>query len=258
MEPLVCAVMLTKDRPDMAKRAVECFRGQTYQNRILLVFDSGEEAVRLGPLNEFHVVASPVCRTMPIGTLRNMANAQGASWASPLRRPEILIHFDDDDVSHPNRIAEQVALLQASGKQAVGYRDMLFWRDERGARFAGCAPPYHPAETWLYSNNDPRYCTGTSLCYWRSAWEKRPFQDISRGEDKAWLREVDSLGVSSFDARHENTGSYEAWCNKRDGQPRMIASIHSGNHVVYEPEQSPHNWKRVPEWDAHARKVMSL
>ena len=63
-----------------------------------------------------------------IGTkLRNFAGeANGPAWM-----PEILIHWDDDDYSHPNRIAEQVALLQSSGADAtVGFREMLFWRED--------------------------------------------------------------------------------------------------------------------------------
>lgn len=241
MEPLVCAVMLTKDRPDMAKRAVECFRGQTYERKRLIVLHDGSKkpyAMGVGieawiPTNEWS-----------IGRLRNFANAAAANEGA-----DILIHLDDDDWSHPNRIAEQVALLQASGKQAVGYRDMLFWR-RCPELFLPDMAQCDEYEAWLYSNNDPRYCLGTSLCYWRAAWEKRPFQDISRGEDKAWLREVDSLGVSSLQNDYVRQSHL--------GVPRMIASIHSGNHVVYEPERSPHNWKRVPEWDAHCRKAMSL
>ncbi len=32
-EPTVCAMMLTADRPELAKRAVECFRAQTYPSQ---------------------------------------------------------------------------------------------------------------------------------------------------------------------------------------------------------------------------------
>jgi hypothetical protein len=39
----------------------------------------------------------------------------------------------------------------------------------------------------------------------------------------------------------------------------MIASIHGGNTQNYDlvVGQST-NWRRVPEWDAHCRKVMAL
>ncbi len=241
----------------MARRAVECFRSQTYENKKLLIWETGGRRT-FGyqwnlPDNEHVTEDIP---DFTIGELRNRAN--GWMYASDA---DIMIHWDDDDWSHPNRIAEQVALLQASGKQVVGYRDMLFWRD--GKEFLAqyskedAGIEQLPGKAWLYSNNDPRYCLGTSLCYWRSTWEHRPFADISRGEDKAWLREVDSLGVSSMLVRNADSDGvsnvYHDQC-----KPRMIASIHSGNHVVYEPERHQHNWKRVPEWDQHCRETMAL
>lgn len=250
-EPLVCAVMLTKDRPEMAKRAVECFRSQTYQQKELLVFDNGVERFEMDWRFERRIFFAHDPSLFRIGALRNKANA--------CMTADILIHWDDDDFSHPNRIAEQVALLQASGKQAVGYRDMLFWRDPKpnslphGLAEWECECDDCLGAAWLYSNNDPRYCLGTSLCYWRETWERRPFPDISRGEDKAWLREVNSLGISSLGVSYESDR-----LNKDTMDPRMIASIHSGNHVVYEPEQSPHNWKRTSEWDSYCRERMSL
>lgn len=268
MEPLVCAVMLTKDWNEMAKRAIECFRSQTYQNKYLLIWDtSGMRPFAYSwDLPENIHVCEDVSE-FTIGTLRNRA----IGWDHGKDTPQVMIHWDDDDWSHPNRIAEQVALLQASGKQAVGYRDMLFWRriecpndqcvggpaglTEDGSACLKCGGRTYIGEAWLYSNNDPRYCLGTSLCYWRAAWERRPFPDISRGEDKAWLREVDSVGVSSLGQMWWQEGLGPVVEQK---EPRMIASIHSGNHVVYEPQRSPHNWKRVPEWDAHCRATMTL
>jgi hypothetical protein len=43
--PSVTCLMLTKDRPEMARHAVECFRRQTYpaRKRRLLIWDQGYE-----------------------------------------------------------------------------------------------------------------------------------------------------------------------------------------------------------------------
>jgi glycosyltransferase involved in cell wall biosynthesis len=247
-EPLVCCVMLTKDRPEMAKRAIECFRSQTYQNKRLYVYDTGTrpcaDSLPDGFPDHSIVYHRGLDEGITIGMLRNRANwwaVRPHAEAPP--NADILIHWDDDDWSHPNRISEQVALLQASRKQVCGYRDMLFWR----------TGGYTRGEAWLYTNNDPRYCLGTSLCYYRSVWERRPFPNESRGEDKEWLREVESLGETSLFRFSGPSGS-----GHNDLQPRMIASIHSGNHVVYQPEKQIHNYTRVPEWDEHCRKVMSL
>lgn len=252
-DPLVCCVMLTRDRPEMARRAVECFRRQTYRNKKLLIWESS--SLKNFSFNFYRPENEHVTEDVPdftIGELRNRANTW---WYS--QDANILMHWDDDDWSHPNRIEEQVALLKASGKQAVGYRDLLFWRscpqchgfDDYCADVMTCETCKRSGgEAWLYSNPDPRYCLGTSLCYWRETWERRPFPDLSRGEDKAWLREVESMGVTSI---------VNPTAQNELGVPRMIASVHAGNTSTPDPSTSS-NFKRVPEWDSYCRERMAL
>lgn len=135
---------------------------------------------------------------------------------------------------------------------------MLFWRDANAPHPIGSEPDtWDGGQAWFYSNKDPRYCLGTSLCYWRKTWEARPFQNISRGEDKAWLRDMDAMGIHSIPSM-DHRGLTRDLISSLDSDPRMIASIHGGNHVVYEPEKSPGNFKRVPEFDALCRERMSL
>lgn len=270
-EPLVCCILLTKDRPEMAKRAVESFRAQTYQRKLMMILDNADNpADFLGGeySSVFHWCQG---RGRTIGSLRNLALESACqAGLDPEGGPgiaDIFIHFDDDDWSHPNRISEQVALLKASGKEAVGYRDSLFWRDgkdscvceyprtNRVIRGAGppqcmaCGYPVTEGEAWLYHNDDPRYCLGSSLCYWRTAWERNPFPNISRGEDQAFLRGVESMGVSSL-------ADWNPMGHVFSKEPRMICSIHSGNHVPY--DLSGPSWKRVPEFDARCLATMAL
>lgn len=230
-ELLVCCVMLTKDRPAMARRAVECFRQQGYENKRLLIYNTGHQ----GPLmddcevldvsSQIHEPCIIGADADSIGELRN-----GAIQSAEEVSAEIIIHWDDDDWSHPERIAEQVALLRSSGADCVGYREMLFWRDP-------------PGEAWIYTNSDPRYCLGTSLCYRRGAWERQPFRDIQRGEDHAFWCGLNSAGVLSL-----------------DDAPRMIASIHGSNTCGYTEATltTSINWRRAPEWDDHCRRTMNM
>jgi glycosyltransferase involved in cell wall biosynthesis len=203
-EPTVCGVLLyTPDRMPMARRIIESWTGPA------------------------RLVSYPNDGGKTIGALRNEANA--------LARADILVHFDSDDWSHPNRIAEQVALLQSSGADVVGYREMLFWRDDGG-------------EAWLYSNKNPGYALGTSLCYWRRTWERKPFPATSYGEDLQFCTGLKVCGVPAFGC------SGEAYHD-----PRMIARIHHGNtSTAYKPENMARasEWKRVPEWDQYCRSVM--
>ena len=274
--------MLTADRPELARRAVECFRRQTYQRKYLAVWDSGVKAssIEAGD-DELWIRETPSGE--PIGTLRN-------SLVRVCGPADIIVHLDDDDWSHPNRIAEQVALLQSSGADCVGYREMLFWRSASGPTDVDPmerAMPVHPGEAWLYSNANPGYTLGTSLCYWRKTWERKPFPATNVGEDLQFCTGLKCVGTPSIiqdgwpmhfgwrgghrsaeeAAKHGDVSSYEpqglisaAWADSLPkAEPRMIARIHAGNtSTAYDPAKMAKNseWKRVPEWDAHCRSVM--
>ena len=262
-EPTVCAVMLTADRPELARRAVECFRRQAYPAKRLLVYDTGAEDVEMDWLGDeddsrhqdIEVLESAGVdhhgERKTIGYLRNRANAAAAE-----RDVDILIHWDDDDWSHPNRIAEQVALLQSSGADCVGYNEMLFWRTaimtprtrNEGAELI----KLRDGEAWLYSNPNPGYALGTSLCYKRTVWKKKPFPATSVGEDLQFLTGLKVAGVSGLRCGNPSVAFGQ-------GGPAMVARIHSGNtSTAYDPAKMAKNseWKRVREWDAHCRSVM--
>lgn len=238
----------------MLQRAVACFHAQTHLQKILVIVDSGLKPAPITPHMSVYVIRKQHGYTL--GALRNWANHFPHAF-----QPEVIAHFDDDDFSHPARIAEQVALLQASGKEAVGYREMLFWRRE----VMSGDPTIWDGEAWLYSNGNPRYALGTSLCYWRSVWERRPFEDKQHGEDTAWLLGVDSLGVNGTAYQlgfcWEN-GKFRNVANVPDS-PRMIASIHGGNtspayraELMQASEKQGGEWKRAPQWDDYCRRTM--
>lgn len=242
-EPTVCAIMLTRDRPEMARLAVDCFRAQTYPHgrRRLLIWDSSpdfEAYTTYGEANDITPVpADETDKT--IGALRNRSVDFWNDY-------DIVVHWDDDDWSHPNRIAEQVALLQSTGADCVGYNEMLFW-DSRPGQFCGA---------WLYSNPAPRYALGTSLCYWRRTWERNPFPATSQGEDFRWLAKL--AKVQAISSLIKPCCGYPM--HEPPTMPRMIASIHGGNTSnAYNPaKMQASEWKRVPEWDKPLLKRMKL
>lgn len=264
-EPLVCAIMLTKDRPAMAARAVRSFRAQTYANKRLLAFDTTDpfRAKSYVMAEGFREDVIRASNDYTIGHNRNLA-IQHATWA------DIIVTFDDDDYSHPNRIAEQVALLQSSGADAVGYREMLFWRDISTEQ----PRPKYPngntkgerawidsGEAWLYSHHRQDYALGTSLCYWRKTWERKPFPDLPKremgtGEDHAWIQ---GLKAASTTAMADSNPMGHIFSR----EPRMIASIHGGNSSnAYNLEalvaRNTKDWKRATEWDSYCAEAMKL
>ncbi len=253
--------MLANGRPEMVRRAVKSFRAQTYENKFITVWhNEGKQS---------------------IGALRNEANAFSVNV-------DIICHWDSDDWSHPNRIAEQVALLQSSGAECVGYNEMLFWDVTKpnacGVAGAWARGKQDSGEAWIYRSNisthTENYAIGTSMMYWRSTWEKFQFPDYSAGcDDLRW-----ASGDSKTGVRAVKIVSAPAWGNMRcepielpyiDGDrvrriepgpityenPRMIASIHSGNTCAKIDSTSNGGkevWTRVPQWDAYCREAMKL
>lgn len=265
--------MLTADRPEMTRRAIESFRAQTYENKRLLIFDTSTERVDFGAFT----IWDPGERGRSIGHLRNAANANAVGWGvwhldqpEKFVPPDILMHFDSDDVSHPLRMAEQVEFLldmQSAGDhsaQVVGYSDLVFWNSTK------CMIEVDPSirvgngvqgtvksvgEAWLYSS-DPRFASmpGSSFCYWRSTWENKPFPDQPRpgcvtGEDVAWL---DGLWRSA-----RSSVALPGYLGQQAIDPRLIASIHDGNTSgQYRDIETSPSWRRAPEWDEYCRKAM--
>lgn len=245
-QPSVCAIMLTRDRPEMARFAVERFRSQTYAGICRLAIintGAGTDEIEGYKIRSFYAASS---RGRTIGELRNFVPEALAENDSP---PDVYIHWDDDDYSYPNRIAEQVALLQASGADCVGYNEMLFWRN---------IPGMISGEAWLYRSQNPQHALGTSLCYWRKTWERRPFAATSVGEDHQFTSGLRMAVVSSVT---EPGDMIPKKPNVPQGyEPRMIARIHGGNTsdaYALDRMQRAKEWKRVPEWDLYCAGVFA-
>ena len=223
MEPSVCAICITADRPEMTAQAVAAFGRQTYGRKRLVIYDTSTRGITRYPGRFQHYEIGGSTKTF--GELRNAANA----FASE----EILLHWDSDDLSHPYRIAEQVALLQSSGADVVCYNRMLFW-DTRHC------------SAWIYTGE----ILGTSLCYWRPTWEQTPFR--ARGwhnEDFGFVTDVISRGGKVV---------AEDSIVMADAQPRMVARIHAGNakNSSYQNfSAAPLHWKRAPEWEDYCRRM---
>ena len=113
--PLVSCLMVTRDRPHLAARALRCLAAQTYRPLELVVVDDGRADYEpvLAPCRDRFPVHYLRLAPRPgryLGGLRNLAldEARGALCAQ----------WDDDEWYHPERLATQVAALERSGAVA--------------------------------------------------------------------------------------------------------------------------------------------
>ena len=104
--PLVSAMLITKDRPQLAWRAIESFMAQSYPNKELVVIDEGGYELHkklrvLGDLTKHGIVYSRNEVPCTLGELRNrsIAIAQG----------DYVCQWDDDDLYHKDRLLLQIA-----------------------------------------------------------------------------------------------------------------------------------------------------
>ena len=185
--PLVSVIMPTKDRTDLLAQAVGGFKRQTYANKELVVYNTGQRPVVLNaedatdtsmlavpgitmpgvyedPEENIRVFwPYPLDRHLRIGEVRNQSVAQA--------RGEIIIHMDDDDWYAPDYLAQMVAWLLDSGKQVVGFH-RWHYADVVNKRF------------YVYQHGFAPYAHGASQCYRRTWWTNHHFAAKQLGEDQ--------------------------------------------------------------------------
>ncbi|MGW4412733.1 glycosyltransferase [Nonomuraea sp. NPDC004702] len=127
LAPSVSCLMVTKDRPAFAERAIRCFLAQTYPNKELVVVDDGlndalEQYVRgLGDERiRFHRLPPA---GQPLGALRNIAVDRATGT--------YVCQWDDDDLYDPERVEVQMATVLALGAQACFLTRQHLWRPAR-------------------------------------------------------------------------------------------------------------------------------
>lgn len=268
--PTVCAVMLVNGRPEMVKRAVASFRAQTYENKRLLIYDTSPDSVcdlcdSIGVgMDETDVEIIEAQAKDHHGNLKTIGYLRNRAAIHLGLSADIICHWDSDDWSHPNRIAEQVALLQASGADCVGYTRGVFWHTDKGPSLPDVRTPYFNrpgadiGEAWLYTSPKADICLGASLLYWRKAWEHKPFLDMRRGEDLLWQQGGDikvfgHMALGQIITTVLEDGSFITGCTEAPEQPRMVYQLNVPTNQLAKAD-----WRRAPEWDDYCRSAMAL
>lgn len=194
---------MTRDRRQWLPKAIQSFQRQTYRKRELLILADGESVSDLVPKNDPAIRLLHIAEHYTIGQKRNFGSEQA--------RGSIIATWDDDDYSAPERLADQVARLEASGLSVTGYHSMRFTDG---------------VQSWRFEGPDD-FAIGTSLCYAKRWWADHPFPSLQVGEDSDFRTTAKSAGqLVSVDANE-----------------LMVATIHPGNT---EPRDlTGPNWKRI-------------
>jgi hypothetical protein len=116
---------------------------------------------------EFKVVSLP----HPKGYAQATGIAAKRNFGCEAADGQLIVHWDDDDISQPERIASQVDHLLESGKQVGGFSSMVFHNPETNA-------------WWMYETAVEHFVLGTSLLYFKVWWREHKYPKyLKRGED---------------------------------------------------------------------------
>ncbi len=124
VQPMISCLMVTRNRVELAQRAVACFRNQLYPNCELLILDDDPDSalsIWVAQLADPHIRHIHVPdEGKSLGELRNLAVEKSSG--------EYLAQWDDDDLSDPQRLEVQMAVIQALQVDAcLLERHQIWW-----------------------------------------------------------------------------------------------------------------------------------
>lgn len=172
---LVSAIMPTRGRREYAAMAVQNFLSQTWAEKELVILDDADNLSFETPPESpgatiRHIVAD---KRYNIAEKRNMLCKAAAG--------EIIVHFDSDDWSAPNRIEQQMELMEKEKKAVCGLRKMYFWQVAKNQAWIYTGTSNYVLGTslmfrrswWAHNHWDPRFKVGSDNIFVSQAWHKR-------------------------------------------------------------------------------------
>jgi glycosyltransferase involved in cell wall biosynthesis len=171
----VSCLMVTRNRVELARRAVTCFANQTWENCELVIVDDGDEdytpmlepfVARGFDINYVRLVAD---QGNTLGRLRNHSiDLATGDWC---------VQWDDDEWYHPWRIERQTSVL---GRRSIA--SALRWTLMSVERQAG--------EPWAF-RADAGFATPGTVMHRPDAAR---YPELRRGEDSVFMSALRSAG----------------------------------------------------------------
>jgi len=232
--PLVSAVLITRDRPEQLRAAVDSVREQTYPNLELVVVDGSRDSA--AALVRRHAGDRPVTYR------RDDGGGPGAARNLGIRATtgEYVAFLDDDDRWLPEKIERQVAAFAPD--VATVYTGQLTVRD--GERVGGRTPSL---SGWLTE----RLLRGAPLCPTSTVMVRRDVIDAAGGfdetlpvwEDREWYLRLSQHGTFrpvAAELVRRGFGDYEQLTDDFDAArdvayPRFLEK-HRGLAARYGPD----------------------
>jgi len=177
-KPLVSCLMLTYNRFKAFKISVDNYIKQTYNNKELIIINSGNDDYTK-KITEF--LTSIDSDTYNITLLTYAPNSLGAlrNLGIDNTKGEYIIIFDDDDIHHPERIEKQINICLKSNVDGTLLRNFTAVIKNKwfGKKRYKCTMLPGLEGTLLFKKSDIRY------------------PDKNQGEDTDFIKELKEAGV---------------------------------------------------------------
>jgi len=158
--------MPTRNRADLAARAVQYFLQQSYKDSELIVVDDGTEPLSLPPCDS-RIKYIRLHEQLTIGAKLNLGISESAGG--------VIQRIDDDDYYHRHFLETALRHLMCRGLE----RSIVAW---------GYFLVYMSGEAWARSWN-LGWPAGATLCFSRHVWDKGHFRNTSSGEDEQFRKD---------------------------------------------------------------------
>jgi glycosyltransferase involved in cell wall biosynthesis len=199
--------------------AIEVFLSQNYPDKELIIGLDSLEGNDLSYLPE----------DAPVYTFFNGLKESIGSKRNHLvnsAKGEIISHADSDDWYAPDYLRKAVAHLIATKSNIVGLSKAYFYR--------------HPSNLWLYqAPGGMPYVIGSGMTYYKTVWEKKPFDNVNSGEDLNFQTNSGKIApldyIDGFMAmiHDKNTASHKSLFQMKRMNPDIAHSILGESYYLY-------------------------
>lgn len=230
---LISCICVTRRKPTLLKRAIECYLAQTYpEKELVILYEDDDEATNefLGqgfpPESGIRLFRVPSYPKIALGQLRNLAIG--------IARGEFVCQWDDDDWYHARRLEEQYGQLFDEGCHGSILTQWLVFDSITGKAYV----------------SHMRLWEGSILCK-ASVLQLKAYEDKPQGEDTATIEYLARLNCLHLMKRYPglyiyvyhgyNTWSYDHWtaifkCSTElpADDSKVVANILEGKYTVVE------------------------
>lgn len=128
-----------------------------------------EHMLQLG-IEYYHKQDYPNKELIIIGDELGKSIGEKRNYGCRIATGDLICHFDDDDFYKPDYLSKAAKHMFETGAQMTGLSSAYFYQPGTGL--------------WLYEYKGRQpYVIGSGMMYYRTVWERKPFEDRNEGED---------------------------------------------------------------------------